>query len=79
MNDALTIAAKAVQIYAETHPRPPHVTQQQACEMLHKSHPTVRKMIRSGELRLNSAGMIPISEIDRVLAPKMPREDAQAA
>ena len=29
MNDALSIAAKAVQMYAETHPRPPHVSQVQ--------------------------------------------------
>lgn len=28
------IALKAVQLYAEMHPRPPHVTQAQAAEML---------------------------------------------
>ena len=37
------IAAKAVQMYAETHPRPTHVTQVQAAEMLNLSRYTVRK------------------------------------
>lgn len=64
------IALKAVQLYAEMHPRPPHVTQAQAAEMLHRSEPTVRKLIRSGIIRLNAAGLIPVSEIDRVLAAR---------
>ncbi|MBN8285470.1 helix-turn-helix domain-containing protein [Zoogloea sp.] len=51
-------------------PRPPHVTQVQACEMLGMSHPTVRKMIRTGKIKLNDAGLIPIVEIDRVLQPR---------
>lgn len=51
------IALKAVQLYAEMHPRPPHVTQAQAAEMLHRSEPTVRKLIRSGIIRLNAAGL----------------------
>lgn len=66
----LEIAAKAVQMYAETHPRPPHVNQQQAAEMLGLSHVTVRKMIRAGVIRMNAAGQIPITEIDRVLQPR---------
>ena len=78
-SEALQIAAHAVRLYAESHPRPSHVTQAQACEIIGKSHPTVRKMIRTGELRINAAGMIPMSEIDRVLAPKMPHNTAQAA
>lgn len=28
--DTLNIAVQAVKLYAETHPRPPHVTQRQA-------------------------------------------------
>jgi len=40
----LQIAAKAVQIYAETHPRPTHVTQVQAAEMLNLSRYTVREI-----------------------------------
>ena len=78
-NTTIDIAFLAVRLYAETHPRPSHVTQAQACEILGKSHPTVRKMIRCGEIRMNAAGMIPMSEIDRALAPKMPHDSAQAA
>jgi hypothetical protein len=66
----LDIAIKAVQLYAETHPRPPHVNQAQACEMLGLSHVTVRKMIRAGLIRTNAAGLIPVTEIDRVIEPK---------
>ena len=66
----IEVAAKAVQIYAESHPRPLHVNQVQAAQMLNKSHVTVRKMIRAGVIRLNDCGDIPISEIDRVLAAK---------
>lgn len=64
---SLEVALKAVSLYAETHPRPPHVTQVQAAEMIGKSVPTVRKMVRAGVLRLNQCGMIPISDIDRAL------------
>lgn len=67
--EALDIAVKAVQIYAETHPRPSQVTQKQAAEMLGRSAPTIRAMVRSGDLRLNRVGLVPISEIDRVLRP----------
>lgn len=66
----LETAIKAVQLYAEMHPRPPHVNQQQAAEMLHLSHVTVRKLIRSKVIKTNEAGQIPISEIDRVLQPR---------
>lgn len=66
----LDTAIKAVQLYAEMHPRPPHVNQQQAAEMLHLSHVTVRKMIRAGTIKTNEIGQIPISEIDRVLQPR---------
>lgn len=70
MTDTMTIAIKAVQIYAEMHPRPPHVNQQQAAVMLGLSHVTVRKMIRAGTIKTNEAGQIPIIEIDRVLQPR---------
>lgn len=46
MND-IQIALKAVQAYAELCPRPLHVTQKQAAEMLWLSVPTVRKMVAS--------------------------------
>jgi hypothetical protein len=64
---SLDIATQAVRLYAESHPRPPHVTQAQACEMLRLSPPTVRKLIRAGALRLNAAGMIPVAEVDRLI------------
>jgi excisionase family DNA binding protein len=58
-------AYKAVQRYAETHPRPPHVTQKDAAEMLGLSAPTVKKLINNGKIKLNQAGLIPITEIDK--------------
>lgn len=64
-------AIKAVQIYAEMHPRPSHVNQIQAAEMIGLSRETIRKMIRQGRIATNEAGMIPIVEVDRVLAPKV--------
>lgn len=65
MNEELTIARRAVQLYAETHPRPTHVTQMQAAEMLGISRWTVSKMIKAGCLKLNRCGLIPIEEIDK--------------
>lgn len=47
--------------------RPASVTIAQAAKMLGRSAPTVRKMIRSGVLRLNELGQIPVEAIDRVL------------
>ena len=38
--NALETAVKAVEIYAGRHPRPSHVTQRQAAEMLGRSEPT---------------------------------------
>jgi Mn-dependent DtxR family transcriptional regulator len=66
--NVLEIATKAVQIYAETHPRPVHVTQKQAAMMLDLSAPTVNRMVRCGLLKLNDAGLIPITEIDRAIS-----------
>lgn len=68
MTETLEIAIKAVQLYAESHPRPSHVTQTQAAEMLGISRWTVRRMIEAGTLKLNRCGLIPVSQIDRVLA-----------
>lgn len=64
--EVLEIAFKAVRLYAETHPRPTHVTQLQAAEMLELSRDTVRKLIRNGDLSLNACGLIPIEQIDLV-------------
>lgn len=64
----LEIAVKAVRLYAESHPRPSQVTQTQAAEMLGLSRPTVSRLVKSGQLKLNRCGMIPMSEIDKVLS-----------
>lgn len=70
MNEALEIATKAVQLYAEQHPRPSHVTKAQAAEMLGLSHPTLTKLIAQGAIRMNKVGKIPVSEIDRALVAR---------
>jgi hypothetical protein len=62
----LRIAALAVRLYAETHPRPTQVTQQQAAEMLDVSSATVRKYIEFGSLKLNGCGKVPIETIDAI-------------
>jgi len=65
--DTIEIAHHAVRLYAETHPRPVHVTQRQAAEMLGLSAPTVSRLVKAGTIRLNGAGLIPISQIDALL------------
>jgi len=64
----LQLAAAAVRVYAETHPRPSQVTQKQAAEMVGVSEATICRMVRDGALKLNKFGRIPIVEIDRALA-----------
>lgn len=68
--DATKIALKAIALYDATHPRPAQVNQIQAAEMLGKSRQTVARMIDAGLLRLNGCGLIPITEIDRVLSAR---------
>ncbi len=63
----LEIAKKAVQLYAESHPRPTMVTQAQAAEMLSVSRPTVSKYIAQGKIRLNRLGLIPTVQIDELI------------
>jgi predicted DNA-binding protein (UPF0251 family) len=58
------ISARAVRLYAEMHPRPTQVTQQQAAEMLGVCRRTVRNYIKAGKLRLNGAGYLPIEALD---------------
>jgi hypothetical protein len=67
MSELELVAYKAVRLYAETHPRPPHVTQKQAAAMLNRTEQTISAMVRDGRIKLNDCGMIPITEIDRVL------------
>lgn len=66
----IAIATAAVQRYAEMHPRPVQVNMVQAGVMLGLSHVTVRKLIRSGAIKMNECGQIHISEIDRVIAAR---------
>ena len=79
MTETLEIAIKAVQLYAESHPRPSQVTQTQAAEMLGMSRNTVAKLVRAGNLRLNGCGLIPVSEIDKILATDSPKNSPRRA
>lgn len=63
----LIIAAKAIQRYVETHPRPTSVTQDQAADMVGVSRSTISRMVKAGQLKLNKFGRIPISEVDKAL------------
>jgi excisionase family DNA binding protein len=65
----IQIARRAVQLYAEQHPRPPHVTIIQAAEMLGLSRHTVSKMVKTGQIKLNKCGLIPIEQVDAALQP----------
>lgn len=65
--EPLDIAVKAVQIYAETHPRPAQVTQTQAAEMVGVSRWTIMRLVKAGEIRLNAVGTIPITEVDKLI------------
>lgn len=70
-SDVLRIATRAIQLYAETHPRPPQVNMSQAAQMLGLSRHTVSKMVRAGQFKLNRCGLIPIEQIDKILAGGM--------
>lgn len=65
--EQIQIAMRAVRMYAESHPRPCHVTQVQAAEMLDVSRSTISRLIKSGNLKLNRVGMIPVVQIDEIL------------
>jgi hypothetical protein len=60
------VAARAVRLYAETHPRPTQVTQTQAAEILGVAPRTVRRYIRAGKLKLNGGGYLPIEAVDAI-------------
>lgn len=67
MDATLETAIKAIELYAAKHPRPPHVTQSQAADMLNVSRATVCRMVRAGTFKLNRCGQIPIDQIDVAL------------
>jgi len=69
MSELEHVARRAVQLYAESHPRPSQVTMTQAGEMLGLTRQTVAKLVRAGTLRLNKCGLIPVAEIDAALQP----------
>lgn len=48
--------------------RPLHVNQSQAAEMLNISRPTLSKLVKSGKIKLNACGLIPIDLIDSIAA-----------
>lgn len=66
MSDLERVALRAVQLYADKHPRPTMVTQAQAAEMLGVSRKTIYNYIRAGHLRLNKCGQLPIESIDAI-------------
>lgn len=66
----LRIAARAVRLYAESHPRPTQVTQTQAAEILGVAPRTVRRYIQAGRLKLNRCGYLPIESVDAMRAPE---------
>ncbi|MDR1648306.1 MAG: helix-turn-helix domain-containing protein [Zoogloeaceae bacterium] len=68
INDAAKRAAEEVIRRLPVHPRPAHVNQKQAAEMLGVSPPTLAKLIKSGALKFNKCGLIPVTEIDRAIA-----------
>ncbi|SEH89051.1 DNA-binding protein [Paraburkholderia hospita] len=69
MSELEQVARRAVQLYAEGHPRPSQVTMTQAGEMLGLTRHTVSKMVKAGQMKLNRCGLIPIEQVDRMLEP----------
>jgi len=60
----LLLIDRAIVEFEREPKRPPHVTQAVAADMLGLSRATVGKLVRTGELRLNGVGRIPIGQID---------------
>lgn len=66
--ETINIVELAIQRVLEKHPRPTAVTQKQAAEMLNVSTGTVSNMVKFGRIKRNQCGLIPISEVDRLLS-----------
>ena len=62
-----SVIEMAVRAQAAMRPRPSCVTQKQAAEMLNVSQATITNWIKAGRMRLNKAGMVSITEVDRLL------------
>lgn len=67
ITDETRAALKALELFRARHPRPSQVNQKQAAEMLGISARTVHNLIKSGVLRLNRCGLIPVEQIDAAL------------
>lgn len=63
-------ARRAIEMMAVMKPRPSSVNKTQASEMLNISLPTLRRLLATGAIRLNKAGMISTVDIDTFLAEK---------
>ncbi|MCB4360905.1 helix-turn-helix transcriptional regulator [Quatrionicoccus australiensis] len=72
-SEVLDIAFQAVRLYAETHPRPIHVTQGQAAEMLGITMDALVRKMAAKKIRLNECGMIPMPDIDLIIASRIRR------
>ena len=68
--ELIDLILKVITIYDGMRPNPTQVSQTQAADMLKKSHPIVRKLVRSGVLPLNDCGQIPIEAIYRARASR---------
>lgn len=66
--EVLAIAVRAVQLYAEMHPRPTQVTIGQAAEMLGIGRWKATQLAKVGVLRLNPCGLVPIEVVDQARA-----------
>ena len=60
---ALRAAQLAVRLYAESHPRPTHVTYGQAAEMLGCSEMTISRLVKAGTVRPNKLRRLPIEQV----------------
>ncbi|MGF6600354.1 uncharacterized protein YmfQ (DUF2313 family) [Paraburkholderia sp. GAS448] len=69
MSDIEQVSRRAVQLYAESRPRPSQVTMTQAGEMLGLTRQTISKMVKAGQMKLNRCGLISIEQVDRMLGP----------
>lgn len=64
------IAVRAVEIYVQKNPplpQPSHVTCKQAAEMLGVHSNTVTGLLRTGKLKLNGIGKIPVEQVNALL------------
>lgn len=66
-SEVIDLIDSAIERVFAKKPRPSLVNQKQAAEMLCVSEATMSKWVRTGRIRLNKAGYISITEIDRML------------